>query len=389
MDEPAFVIHGVGNRDRVGFTATVTALEVTTGLTLRPVYWGDLGADDTFVDLSLPLRGGAQAELRDGGVLEDAAGTAAVLTGLMHCTQPAGWGVDLPPAVREGVHDVLGEDADQGLRTSTGDPELEQLVLDTLAELWPTTDWLSRTDDPVLLRETGRAITDALAPEPDDPYAGLRGPGQDQNKQRGVIRRRLADLDRIAGAAMQAVAGRANHALRTRLGPATTRFLGDVLVYQRHREAIQARVWDQIAAVDPLLGTGPEHRVRVAAHSLGGVIAVDMATAQQPLWISSLVTFGSQSAYFHLCDPRGGQLAPYSLNTLVSLPPSLGRWTNLWQPLDVLAFAASRVFHHEDGTPPIDIALPHTASAGMWTHSAYWDMPQVAATIADALRPTP
>ncbi|MGW0556691.1 hypothetical protein ACWDZ6_21200 [Streptomyces sp. NPDC002926] len=389
MDEPAFVIHGVGNRDHDGFTATVASLEAAAQVTLRPVYWGDLGADDTFVDLALPLRPTAQPGLRDEAgtsALEDAE-TAAVLASLLRGTKPAGPLLEPPPPVREGVHDGLATD-DSGLRTSGADPETEQLILDTLAEQWPATRWLAATDDEALLRETGRAIADAVRTETDDPCErGLRGPGSDGEKQRSLIRRRLADLDRVAGAAIQAVARRANHALRTRFGPATTRFLGDVLVYQRHRAAIQARVREQIAAVDPRLGATPDHRVRVAAHSLGGVIAVDMATAQDPLWISSLVTFGSQPSYFHLCDPRGGQLTPYRPDTPVALPASLGRWTNLWQPLDVLAFAASRIFRLVDGTPPVDVPLPHTASAGLWTHSEYWEMPQLATVIADTLSP--
>ncbi|WP_328974186.1 hypothetical protein [Streptomyces canus] len=390
MDEPVFVIHGVGNRDRDGFTQTVAALEAAAELTLRPVYWGDLGADDTFVDLALPSR--RTAGLRDD-VPDDTAGsprdadTVGVLAALLHHHTSSGPDTDLPQAVRQGVRDALDTEADDGLRTGPGDPDTEQFVLDTLAKQWPATRWLSSTDDEALLCETGRAIADAVKAETDDSWTGLRGPGTDREQQHSLIRRRLADLDRIAGAAMQAVAGRANHALRTRYGPATTRFLGDVLVYQRHRETIQARVRDQIAAVDPRLGTGPDHRVRVAAHSLGGVIAVDMATAQDPLWISSLVTFGSQPAYFHLCDPRGGQLTPYSLDEPVTLPSSLARWTNLWQPLDVLAFAASGIFRLDDGTSPVDVPLPHTASAGLWTHSEYWNMPQLASAVADALRP--
>ncbi|WP_406002409.1 hypothetical protein [Streptomyces sp. NBC_00829] len=383
MDEPVFVIHGVGNRDRDGFMMTVGALGASAGLAVSPIYWGDLGADDTFVDLALALR--HSSGLRDEAP-EDA-DAVEVLTALLGGTAAAGLGMDPPPPVHVGVRDALGSDGDSGLRTSDWNPETEQFVLQTLAEQWSSTRWLSSTDDEALLRETGRAIAEAVTSEADDSYAGLRGPGADREKQRGLIRRRLANLDRVAGAAMQAVAGRVNHSLRTRYGPASTRFLGDVLVYQRHRAAIQARVREQIAAVDPLLGTSPDHRVRVAAHSLGGVIAVDMATAQHPLWISSLVTFGSQSAYFHLCDPRGGQLLPYRHEEPVALPPSLARWTNLWQPLDVLAFAASRVFRLADGTSPLDVPVRHIASAGLWTHSEYWEMPQVTTAIAEAMRP--
>ncbi|MFG2320276.1 hypothetical protein [Streptomyces tendae] len=175
----------------------------------------------------------------------------------------------------------------------------------------------------------------------------------------------------MAGAAVEAVAGRLNHLLRSRLGPATTRFLGDVLVYQRHRAKIHARVREAIDAVDPALGRGPDRPVRVVAHSLGGVVAVNMATASAPLWTSSLLTFGSQAAFFHVCDPRGGQLAPYAGGQGVTLPPSLSRWTNLWEPLNMLAFAASTVFRLHDGSTPVDVSLPHSASDGLWTHSAY------------------
>ncbi|ANZ13850.1 hypothetical protein SNOUR_02650 [Streptomyces noursei ATCC 11455] len=190
----------------------------------------------------------------------------------------------------------------------------------------------------------------------------------------------------MAGAAIQAAVGRINHALRTRLGPGTTRFLGDVLVHQRHQAAIHARIRASIDTVDPELGRYPDRPVRVVAHSLGGVVAVDMATAENPLWTEKLLTFGSQAAFFHVCDPRGGQLEPFAGAQRVVLPTSLARWTNLWEPLDVLAFAASTVFQPHDGSSPADIPVPHSASTGLWTHAAYWESPAVAAAIGRAMR---
>ncbi|MFI6377193.1 hypothetical protein [Streptomyces sp. NPDC050546] len=382
MGEPVFVIHGVGNRDPQAFTATVAALQAAAGTTLVPVYWGDLGADDRFIDVALPSH---STGLRDTAETVDAPSELLLATLLGETVEPAP--TDLPTSLRDAIRHGLDPSQNSGLREDRESPDADQVIA-ALAEEWPMTQWLSRSDDPSLLNETGRAIAHAVTytQETDDSWAGLRGAAPVDGTLRSLIRRRLADLDRIAGAAMKAVAGRMNHSLRHRLGPGATRFLGDALVYQRHREQIHARVWEQVAAVDPELGRTPGRPVRLVAHSLGGVIAVDMATAREPLWTSSLLTFGSQPAFFHLCDPRGGQLSPYVGHHPVTLPNSLARWTNLWQPLDVLAFAATPVFRLADGTSPVDLALSHPATAGLWTHSVYWDLPELAFAISEAMR---
>ena len=98
-----------------------------------------------------------------------------------------------------------------------------------------------------------------------------------------------------------------------------------------------------------------------------------------------MVTFGSQSPFFHVCDPRGGHLKPFHGQQLVQLPPSLGAWTNLWEPMDLLAFIAARVFRLHDGSPPLDLPIAHLTSSGMWTHSAYWHLPQAISEIEKAL----
>lgn len=376
MDDPVFVIHGVGNRDPRAFAATVARLQTATHDTvLMPVYWGDLGANDAFVDLALPVR---PVGLRDGNdPSQDDTGTLlAALLGDGGQTDSS----DLPGIVENAVRGTWESPEAIVLRGGSGGLDLD-IVLGALTEEWPATRWLSRSTDAGLLGEVGTAIVRAVADsdEADTSWTGLRGAAPD--RLRSLIRQRLSDFDRIAGAAMQAVAGRVNYGFRSRVSPGATRFLGDVLVYQRHQHQIHARVRETIARVDPALGRSPDRPVRIVAHSLGGVIAIDMATSHDPLWTSALLTFGSQAAYFHLCDPRGGRLTPYTGLAPVTLPLSLGRWTNLWQPLDVLAFAASRLFRLADGTAPVDIPLPHTVSAGLWTHSAYWDLPELASSI--------
>jgi hypothetical protein len=384
MTDPVFVIHGVGNRDREGFVAAVTGLQKASGIDLLPVYWGDLGADDAHFAVTLPIPG-LPDRLRDDG-LADAAlvvGPAADVVDVVDVRQQ--W-PHVEAGARERAED-LDDVPDDGLRAGRGAPQDPDALLDLVAQLWPGTRWLSRTEDPGLLHEVGAALADVLTEL--DPYETdfeVRADVDEETRLRARLRRRLNDLDRVAGAALQAAARRANHALRSRVGPGTTRFVGDVLVYQRHQAAVHARVRATIDTVDPEIGRGPDRPVRIAAHSLGGVVAVDMATtAAEPLWTGQLLTFGSQSALFHVCDPRGGRLAPYDGTHPVRLPPTLRRWTNLWEPLDVLAFAATRLYRLHDGTAPVDVPVPHLASTGLWTHSAYWEHPEVAAVLASIM----
>lgn len=396
MEEPVFVIHGVANRDQQGFTTMVTDLQRASGIDMVPVYWGDLGADDRFVTAAVPTHpahmsdAGRHSGLRDADETPITTVPAAVLASAWprHTEVPDQW-TQVEQSVRDQVAAHAAQD-DPGLREAPRTSVVDE-ALRYLGEEWPKTEWLSRTDDPALLAETGRSLATALAEASElgagetALYAGLRAGDQDRSRLRTMLRNRLHGLDRVAGAAIQAAAGRLNATLRTKFGPGTTRFLGDVLVYQRHREAVHARVRACIDSVDPALGRSKERPVRLVAHSLGGVIAVDMATASTPLWTASLVTFGSQAAFFHACDPRGGQLLPYSGSEPVALPPSLGRWTNLWEPLDMLAFVAARVFRLHDGSTPTDVAVPHMASTGAWTHSSYWSLPSVADEIRAAM----
>ncbi|MGW7213601.1 hypothetical protein [Streptomyces collinus] len=391
MHDPVFVIHGVANRDRKEFTSVVSALAAAAGVDMVPVHWGDLGAQEQFINAALPTYRPDAEALRDHQESQDllaAPVTAAVFARALDEAQQLS---HVDAAVRERL-DARDDEEVEGLRDHGRRNDLDpDQVLEYVREAWTDTEWLCHVDDAQLLRETGSALAHSLLdendPDLDDAYHGLRGGGIDSDgRLRSLVRRRLNDLDRVAGAAVQAVGARLNHTVRSRFGPGATRFLGDVLVYQRHQAAVQARVRQVIDEVDPGLGRSPDRPVRIAAHSLGGVIAVDMATATVPLWTESLVTFGSQAAFFHVCDPRGGQLPPYGGSVPVHLPPSLNRWTNLWEPLDMLAFAASKVFRLHDGSAPVDLPVSHQASIGMWTHSAYWNLPYVASVIGDVMR---
>ena len=394
MTTPVFVIHGIGARDRQGFTDQATDLGRRAGFTAHPVYWGDLGARSAFVELTIP---GGVADIRDG---DDARTLDPVVPeiAVFLAGDPG-----RPDEIRDGPASVPPEVLAAALEALAGSeirdvPPGDAMEVETaLRNLWPSTTWLAKLEDPVLLAAIGSAVTrpltEAVMPRVGRAEYGTGGGDEIRDGDEeirgldigGFVRRRLDELDRVVGAAFGAAAGRLNTHIRSTAGPRLSQVLGDVLVYQRRREEIQARVREVIADVDPALGRGADHPVDVVAHSLGGVIAVDMATADEPLWIRTLVTFGSQSPFFHVCDPRGGELKPFDGTDLVQLPPSLAAWTNLWEPLDVVAFIAAKIFQLPDGSSPTDRAVPHLASSGLWTHSAYWDLVSVAGDIATAL----
>lgn len=104
------------------------------------------------------------------------------------------------------------------------------------------------------------------------------------------------------------------------------------------------------------------------------------------LHLSRFLSFGSQAAFFHVLAPRHG-IAAYSAGQPVTLPPSIGQWTNLWHPLDMLAFAAATVFRLHDGKPPRDVRVDTPASEIVdrvgWLHSCYWESAALLAAVRE------
>lgn len=143
----------------------------------------------------------------------------------------------------------------------------------------------------------------------------------------------------------------------------TLPFIADVIVYQSHtyREKIQARVREVIQReLGEQAGT-IDQPVKVIAHSLGGVVSFDMACLNhEPLHMDAFITMGSQPAFFHLLDPRQG-VAEFD-GEPVTVPATIGRWTNIWDEYDMLGFATDEVFHLHDGTTPLDVRVRATRS---------------------------
>lgn len=365
MAEPVLVIHGVSNRRPEPFRAIVERLQKAVGddVELVDVFWGDMGAATVGFEDTIPDA---------GAVGEEAVGGEAPTLLLPEDERDAA-----RATAEERALVIAAAARPAGLETP--DPVLYAVVLEQLQR----TVHLRRMGSPEALAATGRLIAERA-------YAGAaagaeEGPLKDL---RDVVRRVMEEADRLVGAAVGEVLGRVNEEIRKRLVPTAAGFFGDVLAYEHHRAAIQQRVWEVVDARAPGRGT-PGAPIHVAAHSLGGVIMFHAATGEtdRTLAIDHFVTFGSQSSFFHCLDPRASGLAPYSPGNPVAVR-SIRRWTNLWEPLDPLAFAAGKVFVLEDATGARtavrDVRVRHLTDSGFVTHGSYWGSEELIDAIRDS-----
>ena len=201
---------------------------------------------------------------------------------------------------------------------------------------------LQRITDENTLRSVGTAVgivAQRLAEDQIATNAQVRGAFADLKE---FVKNTLGAIDDVIASALGNVAGVFNQYLRERLSPGIGYFLGDVFVYQRHREQIRETLTTALAEHAPGLGADPKTSVSLIAHSLGGAVSFDAAVSDsRPLWIKNFITFGSQSPFFHVLDRRSNTLAAYA-GARVVLPPTIQQWTNLWEPMDPLAFVARK-----------------------------------------------
>lgn len=258
-------------------------------------------------------------------------------------------------------------------------------------------------DDTYLHKVIGRHPTRATGFRDMVQDAIIRPAARGAGKARAWFERRRGDRDRsdkiekvfkqrseAARSRVRGYLGDKFQDARLWLTQQTLPFIADVIVYQSHtyRQKIHERVRE---VIERELGPGAgsaDRPVKVVAHSLGGVVTFDMACAKEnPLHVEALVTLGSQPAFFHLLDPREG-LANYG-GEPVTLPGTIGRWTNVWDEYDVLAFATGEVFRLQDGSSPVDVAVRGTRSrlkGGLFlrSHMKYFKNEDTAAAIAQA-----
>lgn len=364
---PVLVVHGVANRNRKAFLKQVASLQKGLGkkVKLIPAWWGDRGAPSEHIRLTIPGEMETRARGRARGIQSKS--NAEVET--------------IVTAALEAELERHETRAKRSLDTQN------RALRRGIQEAWPEVrgrqeDWSEEE-----LQAIGLGVAQALAEPAMKARHEVRG-----KVSEGVIRSVLHGITAAWTIFKGTALGGIQQTLRREWLPMMTEFLGDVIVYQRHRSEIQKIVRKALhrAATGrgvkvAQLGT-KANPIAVIAHSLGGVISFDMATAADPpLYISKLFTMGSQPSFFHIADPRDDKkppsLAPYRDGKKVKLPKTIKMWRNFWEPLDPFAFIATKVF---EGNVH-DIRIDHLQSSGLYTHSDYWDHRQVHSQIRSFL----
>lgn len=377
MAAPVLVVHGVNNRSREEFQEQVTALQAAVGARWRliPVYWGDLAAKEADILYTVPK---PEWEGFGGRSLD---GAEDVLADEDPADEPLGRGGDLATASDAERKEILAQaildSLDQGGARGLDDEEQVRAAID---EQWPHTRYLQHVESREVLERVGGSIAEGVqAFDESAPPDDSRGFPDIGAAVSGII----TAVDSATGQLVGQKVGELNLMLREKLGPGFVRFLGDIFVYQRKSAEIQARLWSAIEQHAPGYGT-EQQPVHVIAHSLGGVVTFDAAVNRaRRLWINGYVTFGSQPSLFHVLDPR--DIPPFVPPLPLTLPASIRRWTNLWEPMDPLAFLTAPIFRLSDGSSPLDVRVRHLHQSGVWTHSSYWTLGELVSAVQTTL----
>lgn len=386
MSEPVLIIHGVANHEPGPFLKSVATLQAQLGEKYRliPIIWGDLGGKSEDISDCLPIYRDGQWTTRADALTE--------------------W---LPTPVRadlgQGRLDnrqraalLTGAPAEGSVLVRSQPSELEDEIVAALDQ----TRTLQHIDDEEVLAGLREAIMGAAgipAETSADPNAPVTYAVRDamtfetRGRISDAVRRVVKGVDEMVGKMLGNNLGVTNQRLRSGIAVPFSLFFGDIFAYQSKKDEVQDRIWKAIAEHAPGYGT-EEKPIHVIAHSLGGLVVFDAANREEGdekrLFMKSFLTFGSQPAFFHIIDPRP-TLDPYKRDHKVKLPPTFGRWTNLWDTMDILAFTASTVFVLHNGEAPVDIPVQDPLSLIVeekgWTHSIYWKTEELQKALKETL----
>ncbi len=145
----------------------------------------------------------------------------------------------------------------------------------------------------------------------------------------------------------------------------TSNAVGDILFYQARGEQIQAFIHQTIQAAQ-----GP---VILLAHSLGGIMSVDLLIKENLPQVKLLITAGSQSPYFY--EINALQSLPFqNVSADERLPAHFPAWFNVYDRRDLLSYIGASVFGSKVTDFEVNNRQPFPCSHGAyWSNSVMWD----------------
>ncbi len=377
-------VHGVNNRAGAAYAVEVESRKrflqrhfsgaSIDGKTLgSPVdvtspYWGDLGVTFNWNMASLP-KSKLQALGGAGGTDE------AALIALVHDALPDAMGAE--PLTALAKHDFRAAvDVICELAISTAQQGSEAQVAEFVvaiaeyAEANPQPDWIAGIQNDQSLLTT---LEDKVKGQPGVQSLGV-GAAFGKLKM-GAMKLKQA-AQNLAGSALDKAGDFASTKLlarsRASLNETLGRFFGDVFVYFNSRGdsgnpgQIPQRI---IQAFDDAKAAAPSEPLVIVAHSLGGVISYDILSHfRQDLKVDLFITVGSQVAHFEEMKLYHSSDHTIGPPNRVSKPQNVSHWINVYDEVDIFAYAVDGVF---DG---VDLDVPYdTRTYVIKAHGAYWE----------------
>ena len=151
------------------------------------------------------------------------------------------------------------------------------------------------------------------------------------------------------------------------------RFFGDVFIYfnsRGNRQAPGSIPKLLLDAIDAAVANAtPGDPLVIVGHSLGGVIMYDLATHFRPeLQIDLFVTVGSQVAHFEEMKLFRSSDPAVKAPNKAKVPANIKRWINVYDEVDIFAYAAKPIFDRVDVDGRYD-----TQTYVIKAHGAYFD----------------
>jgi len=360
---PIVFVHGVNTRRGPAYDASVKVKEnylkrsllgvQINGKTLHAInavafpYWGDLGAKFAWNMASLP-RGEMQAL---GAPTE-----ADLRAFLAHVRDALPAGLTAEPLLALARHDF--GNAVELLASMALDFTPEDMVAETASLVVAIQQYAATNPQPPWLNQIST-----------DPQLLTRLINVVARLKQAAIDMMGTAVDRVGDFASSKLLSWAREPLNQTLGL----FFGDVFVYLDSRGRIgnpgqiPVRILD---AVDlAVQGAPSDEPLVVVGHSLGGVILFDLLSHFRPdLKVDLFVSVGSQVAHFEelklyrSSDPTIG--APLRATT----PGNISHWINVYDEVDIFAYAAKGVFDRVDVDARYD-----TKTYVIKAHGAYFD----------------